>query len=348
MTGVWDWLLNERAWRASQKSRYTLNTAAFGPADQVRNVVIISDHGKRFNGGIKLYNLWAKLFNDSGLPTHIATPDGQYEPWLLHHQSVIKQAEIPALVKTGGVRLMTAWLYAADDQQIREAGPLCYFDAELAWTLQFRHRLEELLRRGMIGSIATHSRYIQSWYLANYGLLPLLVNEWSDERVFFADPAVRVPGRIGCMVSNPEEERIFRALQRYGEQSPACESVIEVKGDEASVAALMRTCDIFIGLNQGKHALWGEGCPRTQQEAIHSGCMLAAFDVLGNREYLYNGWTGILVERGAVDDLWQRILQVLQDAQEKERLRQNGRALVQALFTAPSKLPLAKQFLRLI
>ena len=66
------------------------------------------------------------------------------------------------------------------------------------------------------------------------------------------------------------------------------------------VSTFMQQCDIFLGLNLGKHPLWGEGCPIPPLEALHAGCVLVAYDVLGNREYLLPEGSGVLISRGDV------------------------------------------------
>ena len=96
------------------------------------------------------------------------------------------------------IRIISAWLDTPGLEELIAEGQFYYFDAELKWTLEFRDKLDDFLRRDKIAAIATHSRYIQSWYMANYGVKPTVISEWSDESVFYEDSGRRIPGRIGC------------------------------------------------------------------------------------------------------------------------------------------------------
>jgi len=262
---------------------------SYTPPENIR-IIATSGLALRYNGGTKLYNLWVKLFREHGYKSYISTVDGKYDYWLSDHQEVISYDEIEKLRTQGhDVRILTSWLDTPHLEKIIGDGQFYYFDAELKWTLHFKKNLDYFLKRNMIAGIGTHSRYIQSWYMAEYGIKPILINEWSDTAIFYPKPEVRVKGRIGCMVESAEDEEVYEFLRRKCLKSELCESIINIKGgDEQYLADTMRTIDIFVGLNQGKHPLWGEGCPRTQQEALHCGCALIAFDCMGNREYLYH------------------------------------------------------------
>ncbi|MEM3433754.1 MAG: class I SAM-dependent methyltransferase [Candidatus Methanomethyliaceae archaeon] len=311
-------------------------------------IVFTSGTAPRYNGGVKLYNLWTQLLKKHGYDAYIATVDGQYEQWLVNHQPVISYKEVKQMKQKGySVRVVTGWLDTPHLERLVDDGQFYYFDAELKWTLHFREKLDYFLKRNMIAEIATHSRYIQGWYMAEYGIRPILINEWSDTAIFYPKPEVRVPGRIGCIVESTEDEEIYQFVHRKCMRSKLSESIIKIAGDERTVADAMRTVDIFVGLNQGKHPLWGEGCPRAQQEAMHCGCVVVAFDVLGNREYLYHRWTGLLVPPGDLEGLWNAIEFLLQNEVEKERLRANSLRLVQALFSESGKFELVSHFLRL-
>jgi len=332
----------------SQKVRFKLTPEKQQPSLPPVKIVISAGSAPRYNGGIKLYNLYAKLLIENGYPAYLATKEDKYESWLVKHQPVIHYKDITLMRDEGAdIRIMTGWLDIPETDRILNDGQFYYFDAELKWTLYFRKKLEYYLKHNMIAGIATHSRYIQSWYLANYGIRPILINEWSDPDIFFQDPNKRIPRKLGCMVSNDKERKVFDILQTKCKEFGLCESFIDIKGNEKNVADEMRSTDIFIGLNHGKHDIWGEGCPRTQQEAMHCGCTLVAFDVLGNREYLYDGWTGLMVSSGDVNRLWHKIHKLLVNESEKERLRENGLNYVSALFSPFNKINLVKRFLNI-
>jgi len=312
-------------------------------------IILTSGLLKRFNGGAKIYNLWVKLLRSKGIDAYIATEDGCYEEWLVSHEPVISYRDVESFRNRGqDVRVISGWLDTPGLEQLVGAGQFYYFDAELKWTLHFRDKLDYYLNKNKISRIGTHSRYIQSWYMANYRIKPALINEWSDESVFYEEPDRRIPGRIGCMPdASPEEQKAFEFLVdkvgRYGRGA----NLIRISGDERQVADLLRTVDIFMGFNPGKHPFWGEGCPRTQQEALHCGCVLAAFDCLGNREYLYDNWTGLMVPSGDIEGLWRAVKSLLENPELKERLRAGGKSIAGGLFIETNKYELVSSFLGL-
>jgi len=295
-------------------------------------IVFTSGELRAHSGGAKLYNLWVKLLRSNSYDACIATQDGDYARWLVHHEPVVSYAQVRQM---DGPQIVTGWLGTPELDRLLQGRPLYYFDAELRWTLEFRPILERYLACNQIAGIATHSRYIQAWYMATYGITPALIREWSDMGTFYPDAQVRKPGTIGCMTGDPGLAAVFPGR------------VVPIAGDEARVAELMRSVDVFVGTNLGKHMLWGEGCPRTQQEAMHCGCAVVAYDVLGNREYLYDGWTGRMAEPDDREALVTTVQDLLADGAERERLRRNGTALVQALFSERGKIELARRWLQL-
>jgi len=312
-------------------------------------IVLTSGRLQRYNGGTKIYNLWAKLLRGKGLDAYLATEDGSFEEWLAFHQPVISYGDVEDFRNRGRqVRVISGWLDTPGLEQLVGAGQFNYFDAELAWTLQSRDKLDYYLNKNKIARIGTHSRYIQSWYMANYRIKPILINEWSDESVFYEEPDRRIPGQIGCMPdASPEDQKTFDLLADKVRRCGRGASLIRISGDEQQVADLLRTVDIFVGLNPGKHPLWGEGCPRTQQEALHCGCALAAFDCLGNREYLYDNWTGLMAPSGDIEGLWGAVESLLENPDLKERLRANGKSIAGGVFSERNKYELVRSFLGL-
>jgi hypothetical protein len=289
----------------------------------------------RYNGGAKFYNLWTKLLCENGHEACIATQDGTYEPWLVNQQPVVSYEQVQQMEAP---KIATGWLPTPGLEELAQ-GPFYYFDAELHWTLAFRAILDQYLKRDLIAAIATHSRYIQAWYMATYGITPLLIRQWSDQAVFY--PGRRRVGSIGCMVDDPGSEAVYQALVA------AFPDVEMITGDEAQVAEALRKVDVFAGINPGKDALWGEGLPCTQYEAMHSGCVVVAFDVFGNREYILDGYSGLLVERGDHEGLVTAIASLLADPEGKKRLRKNSLNIVRSLFSDRDKIALFKRWLNL-
>jgi len=311
-------------------------------------IVMTSGRLQRYNGGTKIYNLWTELLRKHGFDAFIATQDGTFDNWLVNHQPVIGYIDVENMKQQGNdVHVLSSWLDTGGLEKLIGDSQFYYFDAELRWTLQFRDKLDYFLNNKKIAKIATHSRYIQSWYMANYGIKPTLINEWSDQKVFYEDSSKRIPLRVGCMPeSNAEDEKTFDFLKDKCIDFGNAE-IIKISGDEKNVSDLLRTTDIFAGLNPGKHPFWGEGCPRTQQEALHCGCVLVAYDCLGNREYLYNNWTGLMVPSSDMQALWQGIKFLLENPQEKERIRANSKNIAENLFSERNKYELVNLFLDL-
>ena len=310
-------------------------------------IVVSSGGFGQHSGGGKLYNVWAQLLRKNGYDAVIATENGTTvnKDWLVNQQPIVSYKDVSNAKAAGcTIKFMTGWLVGNHVHvlsSLADGGIIYHFDAETKYSmgphLPIIKRLAPKLRTGV------HSRYEQAWYMATFGWTPTFINEWSDASVFFDETSKRVPGRIGCLDSADRFEELKRRLEKH----PGCESVIMTSGNEQEVADKMRTVDIFVGLNPPKEPLWGEGCPRTQQEAMHCGCALAAFDVKGNREYLYDGWTGMMAPANNWDVLERKVSALLDDSVLKEHVRSEGKNLVNNLFSEKGKIELVKEFLEL-
>lgn len=241
---------------SSQRRLLVIPSDRYASKESVR-IVFTSGCAPRYNGGTKLYNLWVKLLRKNGYEAYIATVDGRYDQWLADHQPVVSYDDVKRFRSLGyDVRIVTAWLNTVGLGKILGNDPFYYFDAEMKWTLYYRKVLDRFLKRGAIAGIATHSRYIQGWYMAKYRIKPILINEWSDTTIFFPAPQLRVPGRVACLAEAREEEEVYQFLRQKCEGSSVCENVVRIQGgDENYEADTMRTADIFVGLNQGKHPI---------------------------------------------------------------------------------------------
>lgn len=311
-------------------------------------IIITSGTAMKFSGGTKLHNLWVKILRENGYDAYLATIDGKYDKWLINQQPVISYKKVLEFKKRGYIiKIVSSWLDTPFEKILGRDEQFYYFDAELHWTIEFRRKLDKFLRQKKIAGIATHSRYIQSWYMSNYSFKPLLINEWSDKKIFFSNSRIRKDGLVGFMVENDKEETIFNHLNLLNELEKYNLKLVKIAGDEREVAKKMRSLDLFVGLNSGKNDLWGEGCPRTQQEALHSGAVLVAFDVLGNREYLTNGLSGILVNDQDTDSVWNEIKNLMNNKKKKEFLRKNGMLVAENVFGDKGKITQIEKFLDL-
>ncbi len=311
-------------------------------------VFFVMDGAPRSNGGVKLCNVWVRLLRDAGVDAFLVTPDGQYVNWLIDHQPVISLAEFDhKIVIHPNARIVVTWLNIVGLDRSLGGRPFYYFDAELAWTLKFRHHLRRFLRRGQIANVGTPNRYIAGWYMSQTRIKPHVIHEWSDTRLFANLPTRRIPGRIGAFLESDTERLVWDVIQREVSRLPNFHSAVQVKGTEVEVRDLLQTIDIFVGLNPGENPLWGEGCPRTQQEAMHCGCVVVAFDVLGNQEYIDSGWNGQLVRSRDAQDIAKAVRDILRSPEHKETLRAHSLATIQANFSEVGKLELVREFLGL-
>ena len=303
------------------------------------SIVFTSGQLHRYNGGTKVYNVAVQTLRAHGYDAYIATQDGTYEPWLVNHQPVISYEDVRGLQDA---KVVTTWLATPGLDALLQGRSFYYYDLELMWTLHFRGILDAFLTADRIAGIATNNRYMQAWYMATYGIMPTLIHQWCDTDIFYPDAGARVQGRIGCMPDDPGSRETHERLQaEFGDQ------VIVVCGDEQQVVDTMRTVAIFAGINPGKHPLWGEGFANTQLEAMCCGCAVVAFDILGNREYICDGWNGILIERGDTDGMIEAIHRLLNDSDERERLAGNGVMYARGLFTEAGKVELLRRWLEL-
>jgi hypothetical protein len=243
------------------------------------------------------------------------------------------------------LRCVTGWLGA--DAFIDLADHLYFYDAESVYTFGLHLRRFRRLLRRKLTAIATHSRTQQARHLAFHGRDASLIPIWSDRTVWHADESARVVGRIGyteeSVESHAEAQRIAAACTERGLRV----ELVHASGVERELSEVLRSCDLFVGLNRGKDPLWGEGSPLTQQEAMHSGCVVVAYDVRGNREYLVDGYSGRLVRPGDVEALAQVAADVLLDDDLKERLRAASSAMVSTAFVGEPRWPAVAAFLEL-
>ncbi len=299
-----------------------------------------------YNGGVKLYNLWVRLLREHGYPAFVMTYDGRYADWLIDHQPHVSFATVEQWRRKGiPVKYVTGWLDAT--AFVECAASLYFFDAEMTATCGPQRPLLAKLARKKIRSIATHSRTQQAWHMAQGGRPVMYIPEWSDTRFWRPDPARRHRGRIGYMDEGPHTRRDTETVAVACRKAGVPVELVEVKGDEREVIAAMQSCDIYLGLNPGKHPLWGEGCPRSQQEAMHAGCVLIAYDVNGNREYAIDGYTALLARRGDPEALAGLVVGVMKDESFRETLRLRSQEFVSRAFSSENRWPLIREFLEL-
>jgi hypothetical protein len=301
--------------------------------------------GTGVSGGIKLQNDWVKLLRRNRYETYRATLDGTYQPWMLWHAPTVSLEQCQVWQREGrNLRWIIPWLAASAALEV--ADQFYYFEAEMAYTLdQFSARVKKYQPRVL--GWATNSRYQQARYMLEFGITPTLIVGNSDTYEWFPNPDRRIPHRVGYMFEGPESDHDIQYIQAVVQAHDLSAEFVQITGLEREVRNLMQTCDIFLGLNPGKHPVWGEACPRSQHEAMHCGCVVIAYDVLGNREYLYHGHTGYLIPRGQPDQMADQLVEVLTHPEQKERVRAAGHDFVLHACNLWRTWPQMKEWLQL-
>jgi len=301
-----------------------------------------------YSGGVKLRDLWVKLMCQYGYPAYRVTFDGTHKIWLVNHSPCISLAVAEQLSKSGHpMRYVTDWALASLFIQL--ADELYFWDCELAYTVSVHFAKMQKLVETKIRGIATLSRTEQAWYMATFDRPITFLPIWLDDTLWYPKPEVRREGRIGYIFERGNREYNCALVDKLNQLCVAANvdvEFVEIWGDEQHVIDEERMCDLYVGLNPGKHTLWGEGGPLTQLEAMMVGCVVIAFDVHGNREYIIPNFTGYLVPQGCIDTMADYIITLMQDKELKERLRKNSLG-VGSTFIPVNRWAIVREFLNL-
>lgn len=311
----------------------------------------LEDDGKngdaRSNGGYKLQTIWGKLLRQHGYEAYRVTRDGTQLPWMIEHIPVISIRAANKMSRLGKpMRVMTTWIVAKPAMNISEN--LYFYDAELAHTCHANHFVALKKWLPKIKKIGTHSRTQQAWYMATFGITPDYIQEWSDPDYFVPDLAVREVGRVGYMWEGPQTPDHIMQIRDYCAEHDCPVTFYQIGGNEREVITSMQHTDVFLGMNIGKHNLWGEGCPRAPQEAMHCGTVVLAYDVFGNHEYLIDGYTGYMVGRNNPQAMAEKLVQIMRDRPQREAVRARGIDFMEKTFSGGvKKFQEIKEFLDL-
>jgi len=302
----------------------------------------------KYNGGVKVLNLWAKLLRQNGYESYLVTQDGKYDKWLIEHQPVISFETAKKWAKEEKcLKCVITWLPIAK-YFLKIVNHVYFYDCEIAYTSRGHLFLLKNLIRSQIKDIATNSHVNQQWYKEVLGYNAKLIKEWSDETYWYPKHQNRQADLIGYM--NEPGGHSFRDINEINKI--CCKKnlklkFIEISGDEQTVLNKMRQCNIFVGTNPGKHPVYGEGCPRTGNEAMHVGCIVVAYDVKGNREYIKNGETGFLVPRGRPDKIADIIIRLMKKEDSREYIRTNSINFALKKFSSSDRWEVIRNFLGL-
>jgi len=163
-----------------------------------------------------------------------------------------------------------------------------------------------------------------------------------------------VVGKIGRLFKLKGHDDLFAAASRMVEKSPRIKFLLVGDGPwrqrfEARAGAPgLKGRFVFAGLippdevpkyvgimDALVHLSMREGLPRAVPQALAAGKPVVAYNSDGTREICLDGETGFLVEPGDLPGLINRVLQLEQDADLRERLGRRGRERVRARFSLP-------------
>jgi hypothetical protein len=302
--------------------------------------------GWKYNGGIKEFNCLVKLLRSRGYEAYIVTYDGNYEPWLVDHQPHISLAEFRHKLKSSAhVRCITSWAEA--EPFLQACDQIYFWDMDVCFSENEHFPLLADLYRKKVKQTAAISRTIQAWHMAYFRqpctLLPNLV----DDTLWTPDEIRRKSLRVGYMDEGPHTDRYLAVIQDITVSQGLDLEFVKLQGHEDSMIAGMQACSVFLTMNLGKDPLWGEGGPLPPLEALATGCVPIAFDILGPREIIQTGFNGVVVPRYRPDLMAKVLANLCQTPGEIERMRHNALELFRAGQTFDARWEAVKEFLDL-
>lgn len=299
-----------------------------------------------FSGGMKELNLLVKLLRKKGFEAYVVTYDGTFRPWLIEHQPHISLEEFRHKIKYHpNVRCVTSWAIA--QSFIKESPNIYFWDMELSLTDHKHFPIMARLYREKIKSVAAISRTIQAWHMAHFKIPVVVIPNLLDESIWFPIDECRHKHAVGYMNEGLHTENYLNIINKSLENSNIRIDFLPIKGDESEVLEKMRSCEIFLSLNIGKDPLWGEGCPRTIIEALSAGCVVIAFDIVGNKEIIHNGFNSLIVPRYRADLMAKSLIKLYNKSEEIDHMRENSLSLIKTCHTLNSRWPLVAEFLKL-
>jgi len=321
-----------------------------------KHVVILSDDFPKHNGGSLDMLLWAKKLKENGIRVNIVTKNSPSTTWLENPNLLTPQEKSEIFrdesflenLDYHDTSIVIFWLKTSLITKLPKAKQVFFYDMEIAWSIEFIRDLERLLKQRKIARIATHSSHSQIWYKTQLGIDTDYIREWShgiEHSTLRNSEKSKI--KISLMPEESEMYDYFLIKDLIQRNHPDVEISI-ASGTLSQVYETLEKSDIFIGLNKGKNPLWGEGCPRTQQEAAHFGNAIVAFDCLGNHEYLIHNYNGYLVSPNlGVNGIIKQIAALLDDMNKLNSMRSKSQEIAKQSFSGSQKVQELSQFLAL-
>lgn len=301
----------------------------------------------KYNGGTKYLNLLVKLLRDHDYESYLITQDGTFESWLVEHQPVISFDVAKSWAKQGRkLKSMLVWLPVIK-YFLELTKQIYFFDAEIARTAGSQFPMLKNLLRNQIRAIHTNSQHQVDWYKSTFNYSVVLINDWLNIKYWNPKSEIREENLVGY-TKEPGSDAVIRTINDICHKQGLKFKFVKIEGlNEQNVINLMRRCDFFLGTNPGKHPIYGEGCPRTAFEAMHSGCVVISFDVNGNREYLQNGKTGFLIPRKRSDLMANKLIYLAEHLDIKEQIREDSIHFISEKFSVFGRWEKIRDFLEL-
>lgn len=300
----------------------------------------------KYNGGIKFFNMCAKLLRSKGFLAYIVTYDGKYQPWMIDHQPHISLQTAREWKKAGkNLRFFTTWIAATAFNNL--ADKIYLHDAEPAYSFGVHFPLIKNAVDSNRLALSTETRAEQAYFRALLNEDTCLIPPYCDPDYFSPDPSKRVENRIGYVLEGPDTEAQIAVIKKKLRSLGIQAELVRTFGPENILNTQLRSCDFYLGLNPGKDKFHCEGLGRMHLEAMNLGAVVLAFDVGGNREFLFDNVNGRLIGQGNIDKLAEELIYLIQNPQKKEELRKNAQWICTHIFTKERMWPEFKHFLQL-
>jgi len=244
------------------------------------------------------------------------------------------------------LKFFTAWGNSGDF--IGLADKIYLLDAEVAWSFGYHKEVtESLVESNKIYAVATETRAEQAYWRGIFGRDTTLIPPFCGKEHHWSGQPLPTPGLVGCFEEGPDTKKEVDEIVTYCVDHGVNIQIAKLGGPEQDVIDRMFECDFYIGLNPGKDAFNNEGLARSQLEAMCAGCVVIAYDVGGNREFIFDGYSGCLVPRYSPKSVAARICDLMNDSLLKEQIRTTSVDFAQRAFSAERCWPILRAFLEL-
>jgi glycosyltransferase involved in cell wall biosynthesis len=301
----------------------------------------------RYCGGEKLLNNLILQLGRKGYNARMVTLDGKQAGWLIEHAPCISlEAFHMELSKHEDTRCVTSWIDARAFLDV--CRHFYYWDMELATSSDYQFpRIEESLRKDRIRNLAALNRSIQAWFVEVFSRPCSLLRTLVDDLYWKPDESRRIRNRIGYMDEGSHTFELIERVRTRCHEAKLPADFVQLGGDEREVLNGMQECEVFLVTNLGKSPVWGEGGPMTPHEAMACGTVPIAFDIIGPREVIIDGYCGRIVNRGDNVAYAEAVVEILSCPERIRQMGQRGSEVIGESHTMEKRWPEIVRFLNL-